>query len=664
MPLIDQHEPSSNKPASLPPDTRGLSAILVSMGVMIIAMWFWNSHTASVTGAPIAYSVFYEWAATGKLASVVLDGEGLDGKLKGPETANGKGVEVFHVNLAPNDVSLLPLLREKGVLIEVKTQQQPFRLQIALTLLPWILILGASVWMSRRAKGMLGAGGPFAAFSGNKGRRFDKATAVKTTFDDVAGSRAAKSDLKEIVEFLKEPERFRRLGGKVPRGVLLVGPPGTGKTLLARAIAGESGVPFYSISASEFIEMFVGLGAARVRDLFLEAKKNAPSIVFIDEIDAVGRARGAGLGAGHDEREQTLNQLLSEMDGFERNDLVVVVAATNRPDVLDPALLRPGRFDRRILVDRPELAARKAILEVHSKGMPLGSDVNLQHVAENTVGFSGADLANLVNEAALSATRQARDSILSEDFSAAFDKIVLGDPRDTKLDAKEKNRVAIHESGHALVARFSSETDPPNRVSIIPRGMALGVTQQSPSIDRHILAQGELEARLRVLMAGYAAERLVLGSISTGAENDLKEATRLATHMVAHYGMSARLGPVYYDHDAEHAFLGQRIATESGTSANTISVIEEEARQILGHALAEATKILSEQRGRFDNLVSALLAHESLERDDLAAIFDPPETPLPRAVPALSEPTTDSREGAPAQPPVSRAMTTRLPVEN
>ena len=601
--------------------------MLALLGVMFAAMWLWKTNAESTTETPIPYSTFFNWAKEGKIESVVLDGEGLNGKLKGPETVNGKSIKSFHSNLAPNDLNLLPILHEKEVRIEVKSQQQPFGVQVLMTLLPWVLIIGVWVWMSRRAKGMLGAGGPFGAFMGNKGRKFDKATSVQVTFEDVAGSKAAKADLWEIVEFLKEPERFRRLGGKVPRGVLLVGPPGTGKTLLARAVAGESGVPFYSISASEFIEMFVGLGAARVRDLFKEAKKNAPAIVFIDEIDAVGRARGAGLGAGHDEREQTLNQLLSEMDGFERNDLVVVIAATNRPDVLDPALLRPGRFDRRVLVDRPELAARKAILTVHSKGMPLAPDVNLQHVAENTVGFSGADLANLVNEAALSATRQGRDNIIAENFSEAFDKIVLGDPRDTKLDAKEKNRVAIHESGHALVARYSSETDPPNRVSIIPRGMALGVTQQSPSIDRHIMAQGELEARLRVLMAGYAAERLVLGSISTGAENDLKEATRLATHMVAHYGMSPRLGPVYYDHDAEHAFLGQRMATESGTSPATISVIEEEARQILGRARSEATDVITQQRGQFDHLVSSLLEQESLEREDLAKIFEPPGVP-------------------------------------
>jgi cell division protease FtsH len=600
--------------------------MLAILGVMFAAMWFWRVNAEANSETPVPYSTFYNWVKADKLESVVLDGEGLNGKLKGPETVNGKSIRSFHSNLAPNDVSLLPLLHEKAVRIEVKSQQQPVAIQVLMTLLPWALIIGVWVWMSRRAKGMLGAGGPFGAFMGNKGRKFDKATSVQVKFDDVAGSKAAKGDLAEIVDFLKEPERFQRLGGKVPRGVLLVGPPGTGKTLLARAVAGESGVPFYSISASEFIEMFVGLGAARVRDLFREAKKNAPAIVFIDEIDAVGRARGAGLGAGHDEREQTLNQLLSEMDGFERNDLVVVIAATNRPDVLDPALLRPGRFDRRVLVDKPELSARKAILGVHSKKMPLGPDVNLQHVAENTVGFSGADLANLVNEAALSATRKARDNIVAEDFSEAFDKIVLGDPRDTKLDAKEKNRVAIHESGHAIVGRYSPETDPPNRVTIIPRGMALGVTMHSPSVDRHILTEGELEARLRVMMGGYAAERLVVGSICTGAENDLKEATRLATHMVAHYGMSPKLGPVYYDHDAEHAFLGQRMATESGTSPATVSVIEEEARQILGRALSEATALIAERRTQFDHLVAELLEHESLERDDLAKIFESPET--------------------------------------
>ncbi|MEO8214762.1 MAG: ATP-dependent zinc metalloprotease FtsH, partial [Myxococcales bacterium] len=506
--------------------------MLLLLPLMLVAMWFWKAYTEGNTQPPIAYSQLYQWIQQGKVEWVVLDGETIDARMKSPEPFEGRQIKDLQTNIAPNDAQLLPLLRQKDVRITVKSQKQPFAVQVLFTLLPWALIIGAWVWMSKRTKGMLGAGGMLGGLVKNQSRKFDKATSVNVTFDDIAGLKAAKSDLQEIVQFLKEPERFARLGGKVPRGVLLAGPPGTGKTLLARAVAGESGVPFFSTSASEFIEMFVGLGAARVRDLFKEAKKSAPTIVFIDEIDAVGRARGAGLGGGNDEREQTLNQLLSEMDGFDRTDLVVVIAATNRPDVLDPALLRPGRFDRRILVDRPELAARRAILGVHSKGKPLAPDVDLQIIAENSPGFSGADLANLVNEAALSATRKGREKIAADDFAEAFDKIVLGDPREAKLDAKEKRRVAVHEAGHAVVARYSPEAEPLHRVTIIPRGMALGATQQSPGADRHLMAQPELESRLRVLMGGYASERLVLGSISTGAENDLKEATRLASHMV------------------------------------------------------------------------------------------------------------------------------------
>ena len=589
--------------------------------LMFAAMWMWKNYTEEVAQPPIAYSQLYQWVAAGKVESVLLDGETVNAVLKAPESLDGKSIKTLQTNIVANDSQLLPLMRDKGVRINVKSQKQPFGMQVLLTLLPWALIIAAWMWMSKRTKGMLGAGGILGGFTKNQSRKFDKSTSVSVMFDDIAGLKAAKSDLQEIVQFLKEPERFQRLGGKVPRGVLLAGPPGTGKTLLARAVAGESGVPFFSISASEFIEMFVGLGAARVRDLFKEAKKSAPTIVFIDEIDAVGRSRGAGMGGGNDEREQTLNQLLSEMDGFERTDLVVVIAATNRPDVLDPALLRPGRFDRRILVDRPELAARRAILGVHVKGKPLAADVNLEIMAENSPGFSGADLANWVNEAALSATRKGRDQIQADDFAEAFDKIVLGDLREAKLDPKEKRRVAVHEAGHAVVARFSPEAEPLHRVTIIPRGMALGVTQQSPGADRHLMAQAELESRLRVLMGGYASERLVLQSISTGAENDLKEATRLATHMVAHFGMSERLGPVYYDHDAEHAFLGQRIATESGTSPSTIAAIEEEARRILGRALEEADTMLKARRSELDRLVAALLAHETLERKELGELL-------------------------------------------
>jgi cell division protease FtsH len=402
-----------------------------------------------------------------------------------------------------------------------------------------------------------------------------------------------------------------------------VGPPGTGKTLLARAVAGEAGVPFFSINGSEFIELFVGVGASRVRELFEETKKVAPAIVFIDEIDAVGRSRGAGLGGGHDEREQTLNQLLSEMDGFSRNDLTIVLAATNRPDVLDPALLRPGRFDRRVIIDRPEVAARRAILEVHTRGKPLAPDTDLEEIAGNTPGFSGADLANLANEAALAATRRGAESISMADFMAAYDKIVLGDPRETKLDTNEKRRIAVHESGHAVVAHFSPNAEPPQRVSIIPRGMALGVTQQSPGGDRHIYTQPQLADNLRVMLGGHSAERLVFGDISSGAENDLKRASDLAFKMVAHWGMSDKIGPVYHEHRSEHPFLGQVLATEGATSDATVHLIESETREVLTEAREAALKVLRDHRDVLDRLVEVLLERETIEKDELRRLLGP-----------------------------------------
>ena len=625
---------TGGRPPAVPPTPGTSRRMLLLLGLMLAAMWFWKSTNERAENPPIAYSQLFAWIQQGKVEAVVFRGDAVDGTLKSAEQLDGRTVKTFHTNVPPYDSALLAELRNKSVRVTVSSQQQPFAVQVVMTLLPWALIIGFWYWMSRRAQGMLSTGGPLGSLTKSQGRKFDKATSVNVTFEDIAGLKAAKRDLQEIILFLKEPQRFQKLGGKIPRGVLLIGPPGTGKTLLARAVAGESGVPFYSISASEFIELFVGLGAARVRDLFREAKKNAPSILFIDEIDAVGRARGAGLGGGNDEREQTLNQLLSEMDGFDRTDLVVVIAATDRPDVLDPALLRPGRFDRRVVVDRPELDARRAILAVHVKGKPLAPDVDLGRIASNTAGFSGADLANLVNEAALSATRSGRDSITAADFASALDKIVLGDPREAKLDEKEKSRVAIHESGHTVVAAYSADAEPPQRVSIIPRGMALGVTQQSPGKDRHVMAQAELEARVRVLMGGYAAERLVLGSVSTGAENDLKEATRLASRMVAQWGMSDRLGPVYYESDVEHPFLGQRIATDGGTSAATAAAIEEEARKILARAHEQASKLLSERRPELDRLSATLIEREALEREDLTKILGlPPPVDEPPLAP-------------------------------
>jgi cell division protease FtsH len=581
-----------------------------------VGTWIWQSRFRDEVHPEVDYSTLVAWIRDDKVTSLVIEGQVVQGQLKAPEKVEGREVTKFHTSIPNNDPQLMQSLHEKGVRVRIKTSDGSF-LPIVASFIPWLLILGAWWWLGRQAKQITLSGGPLSGILKGRGRKFERTAAPSVTFDDVAGLKSAKQDLQEIVHFLKEPEHFRRLGGKIPRGVLLVGPPGTGKTLLARAVAGESGVPFYSISASEFIELFVGVGAARVRELFDEAKKNAPAIVFIDEIDAVGRSRGTGLGGGHDEREQTLNQLLSEMDGFNRNDLTIVLAATNRPDVLDPALLRPGRFDRRVIVDRPEAAARKAILDVHVKGKPLAEDVQIQSIAENTPGFSGADLANLVNEAALTATRRGGEAIQASDFSAAFDKIVLGDPREAKLAPTEKRRVAVHEAGHAIVALFSPDAEPVNRVSVIPRGMALGATQQTPLADRHLMTQSELQTRLCVLMAGYASERLVLGDISNGAENDLKEATRLASQMVAHYGMSQQLGPVYYDVEAQHPFLGQRLAMESFTSDRTSEMIEREARGLLTAAADQAARILGEHRTVLDQLMVLLLKKETVERNEL-----------------------------------------------
>ena len=593
---------------------------------LLAVLWFVQSSLGGSAHPTVDYSTLLQWVRAGKVKEVVLRPDSLSGTLTAPETVDGKPATEFQATI-PRDDRLVALLDDKGVKLRADNEQSPVLVRLAMLILPWVLIIGVWWWLSRRTQQMMVAGGgPLGGFL-RRGRKFEKAAAERVTFDDVAGLAGAKRDLSEIVQFLKQPELFASLGAKVPRGVLLVGPPGPGKTLIARAVAGEADVPFYSISASEFVEMFVGVGDARVRDLFTEAKKTAPSIVFIDELDGVGRARGTGLGGGHDEREQTLNQLLSEMDGFERGDLVVVIAATNRPDVLDAALLRPGRFDRRVIIDLPEAAARAAILGVHTRDKPLAGDVDLTAVAAMTAGFSGADLANLANEAALGATRRHADAIAREDFSAAHDKLVLGDPREGKLRDVEKKRVAVHESGHAVVAWATPEAEPPNRVSILPRGMALGATQQVPPEDRHLHTRAELDARLVVLLGGYAAEQIVLGEISTGAENDLREATRLASKMVAHFGMSEELGPVRYDVHEEHAFLGQRIATESGTSDRTVYAIETEARALLGRALAGATAAITAHRAALDRLAAALLEHETLERDQLDQLLGTRVTP-------------------------------------
>jgi cell division protease FtsH len=592
------------------------------LAVLLGGFWIWGVARGASQPPDVPYTTAYGWVRDGKVAEVTIKGDVVSGKLRAAEQVQGRSTDVF-VTRTPDDKDLVPLLRDSGVVMRVESPEPHVALQVLYMLLPWILIIGLWWWLSRRAQSMLAAGGPFGAFL-RRGKRFEKPSGGSVVFDNVAGLGNAKRDLQEIVEFLREPDRAKHLGARVPRGVLLVGPPGTGKTLLARAVAGEANVPFYSISASEFIEMFVGVGAARVRELFEEAKKHAPSIVFIDEIDAVGRARGVGLGGGHDEREQTLNQLLAEMDGFDREERVIVLAATNRPDVLDPALLRPGRFDRRVLVGLPEAHARRAILGVHTRDKPLAPDVDLDRLAEQTVGFSGADLANLANEAALSAVRRRSERITSQDFTGAYDKIVLGDPREGKLRDAEKQRVAVHEAGHALVSWVTPEAAPARRISILPRGMALGATHQLPAEDRHLHTRAELMARLEVLLGGYAAEQVILGDVSTGAEHDLREATRIASRMVAHYGMSEDIGPVYFEHQEEHAFLGQRVAMESSASDATVYRIEREVRSLLREVLARAKATIERHRDAFERLVDALLARETLEHPDLVKLLGDP----------------------------------------
>ena len=622
-----QNEPSmppqGPPPAPQTPGQKPFSWQMILLGAMLLGMWFWQSAGEGRVHPSVAYTDFVTWAEQGQVSEVVLRGQKAEGMLRKSQTFNQREIQRFEVYLPREDVELLPLLKEKGVTLRVESEQQPFAVQLVLSLLPWALIIGVWIWLSRSTRKMMGSGGPF-GMMGGKQKKFERVANVSVRFDDVAGLGPAKRDLEEVVQFLKEPEGFRRLGGKVPRGVLLVGPPGTGKTLLARAVAGESGVPFYSISASEFIEMFVGVGASRVRELFTQAKKNAPAIIFIDEIDAVGRARGAGVGGGHDEREQTLNQLLSEMDGFERNDLTVVLAATNRPDVLDPALLRPGRFDRRVVVERPELKARIAILNVHLRDKPLGEDVSVKGLAERTPGFSGADLANLTNEAALHATRRGADVVEDSDFLAAYDKIVLGDPREGKLTSVERERVAVHEAGHALVAHLSKDNAARlKRVSIIPRGMALGITEQTSDEERYLSTEPELIARIRVLMGGYSAERLVLGTTSSGASDDLKKATQIAGKMVSEFGMSPLLGPAHFEQQGEHPFLGMKTASEGITSQSTQATIEAEVRRILTSTQEKAMEMLTTHRSTLDRLTAALLEFETLEKEQLLGVLTP-----------------------------------------
>ena len=580
------------------------------------------------TSAPISYSRFKTELASGNIKEITVQGHALSGSFSKPITVKGKGkgkgkqakaqsFKEFSTTLPPfQDPGLMKELEKRGTVVNIKPPEQTSAWTTALIyLLPWVLILGVWWFILRgmRSKGGPG-GGLMGGFSKSGARLYSKENS-KVTFDDVAGLDEAKQELMEIVEFLRNPKKFARIGGKVPRGVLLVGSPGTGKTLMARAVAGEAGVPFFSISASQFIEMFVGVGASRVRDLFNNAKKNAPSIIFIDELDAVGRARGAGLGGGNDEREQTLNQLLSELDGFDPHEEVVVMSATNRPDVLDSALLRPGRFDRQVVVDRPDWRAREDILKVHTRKVPLADDVDLQLIAKGTPGMCGADLESLVNEAALIAARESAEKVTMDFLERAKDRMLMGAERKLFLSENEKRITAYHEAGHTLVAKLTPGTDPIHKVTIIPRGQALGVTQQLPEDDRYHYQKKYLLSRIAISMGGRVAEKLVFGELSTGAQNDLKQATDLAEKMVCQWGMSDKVGPLSLSRGEEHPFLGRKLATEKSFSERMAWLIDQEIEGIVREAEETATRLIAENRPPLEQLAEALLEAEVLDRE-------------------------------------------------
>jgi cell division protease FtsH len=587
----------------------------------------------------IVYSDFWTRVEAGDVASVTIDAE--DGKISGELQGGGD-----FVTYAPAlTEGLLEVLRQHGVEVAARPAHRNSLWQnILISWLPFALLIGLWIFFVRQMQ----AGGGKAMSFGKSRARLLTENQQRVTFEDVAGCEESKLELEEIIAFLREPKKFTRLGGRIPKGVLLVGPPGTGKTLLARAVAGEAGVPFFSISGSDFVEMFVGVGASRVRDLFLQGKKNAPCIIFIDEIDAVGRHRGAGLGGGHDEREQTLNQLLVEMDGFESNEGVILIAATNRPDVLDPALLRPGRFDRRVVVPRPDLRGRLAVLKVHTRRVPLDDDVVLETLARGTPGFVGADLQNLVNEAALLAARRDASRVGRLDFERAKDKVLLGAERKSLIMSDEDKRAtAYHEAGHALVALLSPQSDPVHKVTIIPRGLALGVTQTLPSEDRYSLTREQILAMIRHAMGGRAAEELVFDHLSTGAANDLKQATELARNMICRYGMSDRLGPVSYADDDHDVFLGRDFVSRKDYSEKKAQEIDEEVSKLLAGLYDEALGLLRDHREKLDTIAAALLERETLDTADLERIMagEPlPPLPAPHVPSRAEEPRSASPE--------------------
>jgi cell division protease FtsH len=564
---------------------------------------------------PLDYSVFLSDVRSGRVQEVVIQGQEIRGM-----RSDGSRFQTYE----PGDPGLVGDLLEHGVKIRATPPAEPSVLaQMLISWVPMLLLIGVWVWFMRRAAGGGGPGG-ILSFGKSRAREMEQGD-IKVTLADVAGVEEAKTEVAELVDFLRNPDKFRQLGGQIPRGVLMVGPPGTGKTLLARAIAGEAGVPFFSIAGSDFVEMFVGVGASRVRDLFEQAKKKAPCIVFIDEIDAVGRRRGAGLGGGHDEREQTLNQMLVEMDGFQGNEGIIVVAATNRPDVLDPALLRPGRFDRQVVVPLPDVMGREQILRVHMRKVPLGEDVDARVIARGTPGFSGADLANLVNEAALFAARSDLRHVTMEMFERAKDKIMMGaERRSMVMSEDEKRLTAYHEAGHAIVGRLVPDHDPVHKVTIIPRGRALGVTMFLPEKDRYSLSKRHLESQLSSLFGGRVAEELVFGpdSVTTGAQNDIQRATDIARHMVMKWGLSEKLGPLAYQDEEGEVFLGRAVTQHQAVSDETARLIDQEVRAVIDRNYERTRQLLTEHMDQLRAMAEALMRYETIGKDQIDDIMD------------------------------------------
>jgi cell division protease FtsH len=591
---------------------------------LVLFTVFKQFDTRQVRGGDMPYSQFMEEAKSGRIDSVVVDGRTLRAKTK-----EGRGITVY--SPGSGDIWMVSDLMKFGVQVNAKPEEeQSLLMSIFISWFPMLLLIGVWVFFMRQMQGG-GRGGAF-SFGKSRARMLDESN-NSITFADVAGCDEAKEEVQELVEFLRDPSKFQKLGGRIPRGVLMVGSPGTGKTLLAKAIAGEAKVPFFSISGSDFVEMFVGVGAARVRDMFENAKKHAPCILFIDEIDAVGRQRGAGLGGGNDEREQTLNQLLVEMDGFETGQGIIVIAATNRPDVLDPALLRPGRFDRQVVVPLPDIRGREQILNVHMRKVPMGPDVKADVIARGTPGMSGADLANLVNEAALFAARRAARLVEMIDFERAKDKIIMGaERRSIVMPEEERRNTAYHESGHALVARMLPKTDPVHKVTIIPRGRALGVTMQLPTEDRYSLDRERMKSMISVLFGGRIAEEVFMNQMTTGASNDFERATALARDMVTRYGMSDALGPMVYAENEGEVFLGRSITKTTNMSEETMRKVDSEIRRIIDEQYATARRIIEDNREKIEVMAKALLEWETIDAEQIEDIVAgrPPRAPKDR----------------------------------